>query len=101
MRASAVLRSRAEAIWCETNVSMSLSASANRTAGSELCTTSTPNDPPCLFTCLPHQLGDAYRPFRLVAHRDVEVPRVHEPAHDAVDGDVEAFHVLDGRARVG
>ena len=39
-------------------------------------------------------------PSDLVAHRDVEVPRVHELAHDAVDGDVEAFHVLDGGAGV-
>ena len=50
---------------------------------------------------LVHEVGEAHRPLRLVAHRDVEVPRVHELADDAVDGDVQALHVLDGGGGVG
>ena len=49
---------------------------------------------------LVHEVREAHRRFLLVADGDVEVPRVHELADDAVDRDVQAFHVLDGRGGV-
>src|SRR5258708_1280565 len=43
-----------------------------------------------------HEVGEAHRAAVVVVERDVEVLRIHELAHDPVDGRVEVAHVLDG-----